>query len=110
MKRLLGIIGLCCLPILIMILVNENMPKVSASYNSSQCSRACHDSHCLHFEKKLKDASYDAIPKRYFGVYQKTMYWLKHNPFGLSYVEMNMLVYVILFPLCFVILLWKLLQ
>jgi len=110
MKRFLVFVSLLSLPILIIILVNESMPKVSNALHTELCTRACHNSHCSHFALKLKDANYDAIPKRYFSSYQKTMYWLKHNPFGLSYATMNILVYVVLFPLLFIVLLWKLLQ
>ncbi len=89
-----------------MIIVNESSEEPTTTYTKGKCTRACHNNLCKHFIE-LND---DNIVKKNFNIYKKNINWLKNNPFGLSYASMNILVYVILFPLFSSILIWRILK
>ncbi len=93
-----------------MIIINEISSSPSSTYSSKECTRICHNSGCKHFYEKLKNVDETSLAITNFSLYKKNIKWLKNNPFGLSYAEMNLLVYVILFPLISILLLIRLLK
>ncbi len=87
-------------PIILMIMVNETSPAPSSQLDQSACTRYCHNHGCPHGTLSGWQAK----------VYAANINWLKANPFGLSYQQMNLLLYVILFPLMIVFALWSLIR
>ncbi len=108
MKRLLFLLVIVSIPFFSVILVNETSATPSFSVNKTQCSRACHNTGCIHFNAKLKDNSKASFVTKHYNTYKKNITWLKNNPFHLSYVQINLLLYVILFPTVSIVLLWRL--
>ncbi|WNJ18318.1 hypothetical protein [Pontibacter sp. G13] len=43
-------------------------------------------------------------------LYVQNIEWLKRNPLGISYQEMNLLVYVVLGPLMLLLLIWGMIR
>ena len=97
--------ALVLLPFLIMVVVNETSEAPTFSYYSKKCTRYCHNHGCLHVYTK-----YDIHSKGYLkamdSLYKANIQWLKHNGLGLSYAEINLLLYVIVLPLLMLLLLW----
>lgn len=105
MKLFLKLLFVISIPFLIMVVVNTYYNKPTAIYNSEICTRVCHNKVCKHFETKLKNKTNNSWAVKKFSLYRKNIQWLKNNPLGLNYVQMNILLYVILFPLiCFLLL------
>ena len=89
----------------LMVLVNESQPAAGEEYVEAYCSRYCHSYGCLHFQMNKAESEF---VNGLNDIYVANIHWLKHNPLGLSYVEMNILIYVILFPILFLLLCWGL--
>ncbi|MBC7861382.1 MAG: hypothetical protein IAF38_00325 [Bacteroidia bacterium] len=87
------------LPFLIVILVNSFSPQATFSYKKENCTRYCHNNGCPHFEKKMADVKPGSLKSKAFDFYCWNIEALKNNPLDLSYAEMNILVYVLFFPL-----------
>ena len=83
------------------IIVNETARKPSDKFEKEYCTRACHNHGCKHIEWNNK-----TILK----MYSANIRWLKHNPLGISYKEMNVLLYVVLVPLLILLLIWNLMR
>ena len=83
------------LPSVVVIAINESSPKPEKEFMADKCSRYCHDHGCSH---KPSDSVFNKI-------YSSTIYHLKHNPLNLSYKEMNILVFIVLWPLLMLIML-----
>lgn len=110
MKKLLLLFSIALLPFVVVIIVNETSMKPSTAVNEAYCTRICHNRGCLHFNKKRLNKNNSGFVARHYGSYKRNIDWLKNNPFSLSYVEINLLLYVILFPVVSVLLLWRLIK
>ncbi len=90
-------------------LVNWLNPKTENTFNPEKCTRYCHSVNCQHSQggKGMKDWSLFAqsMGKLYFS----NIRLLKNNGLGLSYQEMNLLIYVIIYPTLVLLLSWNLL-
>lgn len=95
-KRLLIIV----IPILLMILINESSEKNTHKFLKEKCTRHCHNISCKHHNTTGF--------KNY--LYQKNILLLKQNNLGLSYKQVNILVYVIGFPLIILLLFFNLIR
>ncbi|MEO0471599.1 MAG: hypothetical protein AAF206_18360 [Bacteroidota bacterium] len=76
----------------------------------AKCSRFCHDRYCPHWKdstQSVKSGSFYDLAQQ---AYDTNILWLRHNGLGLSYAEMNILVYLILFPILSLLLLWGLIR
>ena len=93
------------LPILFIVGINETHAPLPHSYASDRCTWHCHDKGCSHF---LANQAQQVFPAGFYRLYTSNIQWLKDNPLHLSYREMNILVYVILFPILLLGLLWGL--
>lgn len=111
MKRSLFLLLILITPFIIIIIINESN-NISPTYaiDQNHCTRACHNKGCIHFNKKMLNKHEQNFVTKHFETYKKNIQWLKNNPFGFSYVEMNLLLYVILFPVLSLFLFWKLIQ
>ena len=91
-------------PFLIMIVVNE-MHETPSVKRETRCSRYCHNNGCPHIKEQLKKN-----PSSWKKMIKKTFDWnvgaLHKNSIGLSYQKINILIYILLFPLVMAILLW----
>ena len=91
------------LPFLIMVAVNTLSPAPTHDQHHDRCTRYCHDHPCPHTLQKYGETAMTGWKGE---LYQANINWLKTNPFGLSYTEVNLLIYVILLPGCMALLLW----
>ena len=110
MKRLLKLVLIVCIPFLIMVIINESYNEPTSKQLSQKCTRSCHNNGCKHFTLKLKDKTNNSWAVKNFSLYRENIKWLKNNPLGLSYAQMNILVYVVAFPLLCLYLLIRLLK
>ena len=94
--RLLVIVAICI--IALMTAVNTFAPVATHSHQTDQCTRYCHDVGCSHFDQTSSVTSLKTL-------YAANIHWLRNNPLGISYQQMNLLVYVIGFPTLWAILL-----
>ena len=93
-----------------MVVINTTYNKPTTIYYAKSCTRACHNKTCKHFNIKLEDKSDSSLAVHYFYLYKKNIEWLKNNHLGLSYVQMNLLLYVLLFPTLCIVLIIRLLK
>ncbi|WP_452602030.1 hypothetical protein [Pontimicrobium sp. MEBiC06410] len=108
MKRFSLLLAIVSIPFFIVILINETRETPSNSINREYCTRACHNKGCIHFNELLKNDNQSSFATRHFDIYKKNIAWLKQNPFKFSYAQMNLLLYVIIFPIVSIFLLWRL--
>ncbi len=90
-----------------MIGFNALFDPLSDIYQEEKCTRYCHNHPCTHSQLASPQTPY---AKFFVKVYVLNIQWLKKNPLGLSYKEMNLLLYVCLFPLFVSFLLWALVR
>ena len=111
LKRIIIFLSLVASPFLFMILVNEipNVPQRSSKYNKEYCTWYCHNVTCLHFK-----ASYNKYPtdfkKRNKKIFDGYVNGLHGNRLGLNYRNINLLVFIILYPVLGSFLLWNLIR
>jgi len=103
MKNLVIIVGLILFSLAVIITVNETSPLPTRELSQKNCTRHCHDKGCIHYQE-------EEVSPFLLSVYKQNIYWLKQNPFGLSYKEMNLLLYVIIAPFLIIVLLWGLIR
>ena len=108
MKALLFISSLLLLLLTITYIINLTGIIPTDKYLSDQCTRYCHNSHCPHFESKVK--AKNALALKIQPAYQTAIHSLKFNPFGLSYTTINLLVFVFGFPVLIFFLSFNLLR
>jgi hypothetical protein len=99
------ILLLACFPFILMVLVNETSEPYTFEYRKDKCTRYCHNHSCPHTTEKYKNnksSTFSAFEKIYTG----NIGWLKNNGMGLSYKEINLLLYAGLTPLIMTLLLW----
>ena len=94
---------LLLIPVLTIVVTNELSPAPTTTYQEGKCTRYCHNKACLHTEE-------NRLTNGLSSIYQGNIHWLKYNPVGIDYEEMNIVVYVLLYPLLVIVLLWGLIR
>jgi len=106
MKRKLLWCILLCAPLLVIFGVNEfAASEPTHRYLPTQCTRYCHDNGCPHAARKYEHSKSSMVGWAR-KIYTGNMRLLRGNSLGMHYSHINILIYVILFPLLFAILLW----
>ena len=108
MKKWL-LIPLILIPVLAAMSMGVNMlsPKPTNQLDPGRCTRYCHSVTCPHVKPALQQKGFTQfLWKRY----QNQILWLRHNPLGLSYRDMNLLYYVVGYPVVILLLIWGLLR
>ena len=109
-KKLLIFLLICSTPFLIVIAVNElpNNPKRTSEYVAERCTWQCHNVTCYHWKQSYKkDPS--PLKKMHKDVFDWYVTSLHGNPLDLNYGIINILVFLIVYPLFGGILLWNIL-
>ncbi len=83
-------------PFLVLVAVNEAMGPSHHRYDPARCTRYCHDHGCPHVQQRY-DFKNDTAARFAKQVYDANIRALGRG--GVSYANMNLLVYVVLFPL-----------
>ncbi|MEM8526723.1 MAG: hypothetical protein AAGG68_18935 [Bacteroidota bacterium] len=97
MKRaILSFTIIVLLAVLTTAVVNFTGKNPTHEYSKDHCTRYCHDRHCPHFKAKVVDKNSLALNIQ--PAYQTAIRALKYNPIGLSYTTINLLVFVLGFP------------
>ncbi len=104
MKNLMLMLAFPLLLAGLMVLINESSSAPHHRYDPGRCTRYCHDHECQHVAADSEVAALLA------DAYQQHILWLRHNPLGLSYQAMNLLVYLLLIPVLFLGLLWGIIR
>ena len=91
----------------IMIGVNEASPTATHCFNSEACTRYCHDHECRHFTARDQE---QVIPAALQRLYASNITLLQSQPFGLSYRETNLLVYIIILPFFLILGFWGIIR
>lgn len=100
--RFLLYLFLIAFPFVIMVVVNEFSPAPTFE-KASTCTRYCHNKGCPHTATKYGEGSMkEGVGK----LYADNITWLKNNPWGLTYAEVNIAIYVIGLPGLMALLLW----
>jgi hypothetical protein len=111
LKPIIFFLAVAALPFLIMVAINElpTNPAPTGKYVQDRCTRHCHDVGCQHFKQ-----SYAAAPTNYKrinkAVFDSYVYALHNNPLGLNYGAINLLIFILLYPLIGGILLWRIVK
>ncbi|MEL6719899.1 MAG: hypothetical protein AAFP82_14395 [Bacteroidota bacterium] len=108
MRTILILTGIFLFLLVAMTAINLTGIIPTHEYLKEQCTRYCHDHHCIHFEAKLN--TQDSFASKIQLTYQTTIQMLKHNPLGLSYQTINLLIFVIGFPLLIFLLSFNLIR
>jgi hypothetical protein len=103
--RIIIILLMAGLSFLLMVIVNETSGPSSIEYRKDKCTRYCHNNTCPHTLDKYRNHSTPFIISLE-KIYYENIHWLKNNGIGLSYKEMNLLLYVGLAPLITGLLFW----
>ncbi len=110
-KRIKIFLLLIASPFLFMVFVNEmpNVPKRSNAYNQEYCTWYCHNITCLHFKASYKEkpTSLKKMNKTIFDGYVNSLHG---NMLGLNYRNINLLVFIILYPILGSLLIWNLIR
>jgi len=110
MRAFTKFLAIIALPFLVMVIVNESMSTPKWEYTETKCSRYCHNKGCSHTIDKYNSDDLTETQVKMARLYNANIVWLKKNPLGLSYQAMNILLYVIVFPLLLYLLLWGLVR
>ena len=109
-RRLWIFFFLVTLPFLLMVVVNVSMGTPSSTYNATQCTRYCHDHGCAHVTVAIEGPVSTPFFRLARKLYVANIRWLHHNPFGMSYKEINLVIYVLILPLLGLVFLWGILR
>ena len=110
-KKILIFLIIMALPFLLMGFINEmiNVPKRTNNYTQEDCSWYCHNVTCKHWKK-----SYNQDPTKLKLMHKKIFDWyvnsLHDNKLGLNYSNINLLVFLIVYPSIGGLLLWNLVR
>jgi hypothetical protein len=88
-----------------MVIVNETSNPPIDNFDQGQCTRYCHNIICKHTKEKY-EANNNVIINKLESIYFSNISWLRNNNLGLSYKEINLLIYVFGIPLMMILLLW----
>lgn len=92
-------------------MVNTTMGTSHHSLDEKECTRYCHDKGCPHYvERQQGRRTSSSLLIFVEKLYTKNIKLLHNNGMGLSYVEANILIYVILIPFFSAILLWGIIR
>jgi len=108
MRIILLFLGIIFLLVAVLFLVNLTGIMPISEYLKDRCTRYCHHSHCPHFEAKVE--AKHSLALKIQPAYQNAIYALKHNSLNLSYAMINLLVFVIGFPVLILSLSFNLLR
>lgn len=110
-KRLIIFLIIICLPFLSMVIVNEcfKTPARTDKYMEAHCTWYCHNVTCPHWKQSYKDNP-TRIKKMHKDVFDWYVVSLYNNPLGLNYGVINILVFIIIYPLLGGILVWRLIN
>lgn len=86
-------------------LVNSLSAAPTSEHVAEYCTRSCHNKGCVHFAEKYGYGKQNAMLPQ---IYAMNIKWLRDNPLGLSYYEMNLLIYVIIWPILVAMLIYGL--
>ena len=106
--RTVKIISLLLLSaVLMMFVVNKQGQVPTNQYNVEECTRYCHNVACPHFKRNF-DTYQNQLPiaKSFRETYWGNIRALKQNAIGLSYQQINLLIYIIGFPMLTSLLTW----
>ena len=103
------------LPFILVIGVNASHNTPSNLQHHNNCTRYCHNVRCLHFQnaynKTKQSGGYSEILYRFMSKkYSASIQALKTQPMGLSYQQLNLVVFVGIFPVLMSGLLWGLIR
>lgn len=92
---------------MIMLVVNESASSATHQYLKERCTRHCHDKGCPHFQENFSTYQ-EQLPfaDDFRQLYRENIQALKENSLGLNYRQINLLIYVVLFPLISLLLVW----
>jgi len=96
--RKIGLLLLLISPVIVMSMVNFFAPEPSTQYKSELCTRYCHNTACPHFRQNFK--AYQELPyvNSFYETYRANIQLLRKGG-DINYQQMNLLVYVIAFPM-----------
>jgi hypothetical protein len=98
-------------PLLFMVVVNEcfDVPKRTDKYVPEQCTWYCHNVTCLHFKTSYeeKPSSFKKMNKTIFDWYVTSLHG---NTLNLNYRNINLLVFIFVYPLLGSLLVWNLIR
>ena len=95
------LVALVLLPLGIVFVINFFAPSPSHEHQEERCTRYCHDHFCPHFIQQQAQPS-----SLSYRLYSANVHWLKNNPFGLAYRDINLWLYVVLAPMLMLLLLF----
>lgn len=111
LRKLFVFFGICSLPFLIIVAVNEipNNPDRSHQYTQDRCTWYCHDVTCKHWKDSYKEEPTltKKVHKDIFSWYVKILH---NNVFGFNYGLINLIVFFGVYPLLGSWLLWRLIK
>ena len=93
------------LAITIVVGVNSFSGKVAYQYAKTHCSRYCHNTFCPHYKHRKEQGmvKFAGVQQQFYSL---NIRLLRENALGLSYQEMNLLLYIFIFPSIAFLLLW----
>lgn len=110
-KRFKVFLFLVILPLLFMVIINENsfVPKRTNKYNQDSCTWYCHNVTCLHFKNSYnkKPTAFKKTNKEIFDLYVTSLHG---NSLGLNYRNINLLIFIVAIPLVACLLIWNLVR
>lgn len=110
-KRIKVCLLILAAPFLFMVFVNEmpNVPERTNNYTPENCTWYCHNMTCLHFK-----FSYSQNPTLFKKMNKNIFDWyvtsLHGNKLDLNYRNINLLVFIIAYPLLGSLLVWNLIR
>lgn len=110
-KRLLLFFCIASLPFLLVVIVNEFLCADFEKHNKASvtCNRICHDVGCIHWGENYKanPSKIKLFHKDVFDFYVRS---LKQNALGMNYRFINLLVFILIYPILGSALLWHLIK
>lgn len=110
-KRIRIFLLILASPFLFVVAINEipQVPDRSHKYKAENCTWYCHDITCRHWKDSYKDN-----PTRLKKMHKDIFAWivrnLHENPGDVSYREINILVYIMGYPIICGLLVWNLVR
>ena len=98
-------------PFLFMAAINEipQVPERSHKYVKEYCTWSCHDVTCKHWKDSFKEDN-TPVKKMHKEIFDWCVTGLHNNWLGLNYGAINLLVYIIGYPLIGSFLIWNLIR
>jgi hypothetical protein len=110
-KRIKIFLVIFSLPFVFMYFVNEILvaPNRTNNYKEDYCTWYCHNVTCLHYKESYKIAptTFKKSNKQIFDWYVTSLH---ANKLGLNYRNINLLVFILVYPVLASLLLWNLIR